>query len=298
MKLLVLCAIDDHRPHRRCVGQSRFLGEAGLAMAQRGVDVLCAAPGASEGFRPIHRTWQPAEVTDIDGVYDRSHTERSHQRRWEQQGIPVGNPTSFSDLCDDKLRFHDWARSCGLPIPRTVPVTDQRWREWPLSFNKPRTGGRGRGVRLVCPQDSPTAGIVQRAVQPQVRGQSLRILLQRSAAGSWDVAGMMDRRSVDGNPVVSLSQGARALPVDVATQASLAPLITRITEALEALPDAQRLVEAGLDVILADDGPWILECNARPGRSFDRMGHPELRQAAVLRPFETIAGWLGGCESS
>jgi len=290
--ILVLCAIDDARPHRRCVGQSRFLGEAGLEMARRGVDVLCAAPGDAVGYRPVPRTWEPVEVAGIDAVYDRDHGRRFHQQGWEQRGIPVGNPSSFSDLCDDKLQFHDWARSRGLPVPPTVPVSDPSWQDWPRAFGKPRVGGRGRGVHLVSRHSPPTEGIVQQAVRPRVAGQALRILLQRSAQGGWATAGMMDRRSRDGSPVVSLSQGARALPVDEATRAEIAGLVPRITGAFDALPDANRLVEAGLDVILAEDGPWILECNARPGRSFDRMGQPELRRAAVLRPFETIVGWL------
>jgi len=45
-----------------------------------------------------------------------------------------------------------------------------------------------------------------------------------------------------------------------------------------------------VDVILGHDGPRVLEWNARPGRSFDRIGRADLRAAAVTRPFDWIVG--------
>jgi len=289
-RLLVLCAIDPAEPMRRCVGQSRFLGEAGLEMARRGVDVLCAEPGSTVGHRPVPCAWEEAVVEGIDAVYDRHHgPDRGAQRRWERAGVPVFNPTSFSRLCDDKLAFHRFALRAGLPVPETVLATDPLWRDWDLAVAKPRYGARGAGIRPITPGDSPGDGLVQRRITPDVPGSSIRLLVQRSQDGGWQRTGTMDRRDHAGGLVAGLSRGAEARVVDAAAEAVLARWFPRLADALDSLPDADRIVEVGVDVLLSQDRVWVLEFNARPGRSFDRMGRADLRRQALLRPFEVMS---------
>jgi len=291
IRILVLCAVEPDEPLRRCTGQSRFLGEAGLALADRGVDLICGAPGEDEGHRPVPGAWESLVIPAVDAVYDRSHDPlRRSQSRWEDQGVPVFNPPSFSALCDDKLAFAEYATAAGLPVPRTVRADDPAWRTWERAFAKPRYGGRGRGVRPIRSTDTLDGGVVQQGVEAVSSGQALRVLMQREEDGRWISAGMMDRRSPDGSAVVSLSCGATATPADGATTRALAPLVATIADALDGLPDAGRIVEVGVDVILGHDGPRVLEWNARPGRSFDRIGRADLRAAAVTRPFDWIVG--------
>ncbi len=298
-RILVLCAIDPHAADRRCTGQSRFLGEASLAMGRRGVDVICAEPGAATGYRAVPGTWEEVAVRDVDAVYDRHHdADRRIQRRWERAAVVVGNPVSLSTLCDDKLAFARWARGHDLPVPETVDARDARWRSWPEAFTKPRRGGRGRGVRLVDPAAPPRQGVVQRAVAPRVPGRAARVLLQRHIDGGWFVAGAMDRRDEGGADVVSLATGARACPLDRADLHDLTPAIAALGAALEGLPGAGRAIEIGVDAILARDGPWIIEINARPGRSFDRIGRRDLRRRALLHPFQVLAALAARRRSS
>lgn len=295
IRILVLCAVDPAEAMQRCVGQSRFLGEAGLGLTGQGVEVVCAAPGEAEGYRPVPGAWEPTAVADIDAVYDRSHVRpRRAQRQWEGLGVPVFNPSSFSDLCDDKLTFARFAHERGLPVPRTVAAADPAWRRWERAFAKPRYGDRARGVRPVLPHEALSGGIVQEGHEPVEPGQSIRILMQRDAGGGWIAAGMLDRRAEDAAAVVSLSRGAVARPVDPDVATGLRPLIAATAEILDALPDAPRIVEVGVDVVVDRRGPWVLEWNARPGRSFDRMGRPDLRTAAVNRPFARMLERLRG----
>ncbi len=295
IRLLVTCAVDRGEPMRRCTGQSRFLGEAGLALATRGVEIVCAEPGDEIGFRPVPGAWEPADAQDIDAVYDRSHpVDRGPQRAFEERGIPVVNATKFADICDDKLAFAASVGAQGVPVPETVHAVDPTWREWDLAYAKPRRGSQGRGVRVVGPDEPLDGGVVQRGVRPVIPGQSLRVLLQRAPDGRWTVAGIMDRRGGDDADVVSLTHGAAARPAGPDTERALAPLIEATTAVLDARPDAIRVAEVGVDVVVGPDGPVVLEWNARPGRSFDRMGRPDLRAAAVLRPFEWLLGLVEG----
>ena len=288
VRLLVLCAIDPGESLRRCVGQSRFLGEAGLEMAHRGVDLVCAEPGSAVGYRPIPDAWEEVDVAGIDAVYDRHHgLDRSAQQGWERADVPVSNPTSFSLLCDDKLLFYRQARELGLPVPETVAADDPVWRSWERAVAKPRFGSKGAGVRILAEGDDPGDGIVQRAVAPDVPGSSIRLLVQRSRAG-WQLTGAMDRRDRAGRQVVGLARGADAQAVDGTTGTLLRRWLPRLQDAVDALPDADRIVEVGVDVVLSRSCVHVLEFNARPGRSFDRMGQPDLRRQALLRPFETM----------
>lgn len=238
--------------------------------------------------------WERADTSDVHAVYDRSHdADRKHQLRFQERGIPVVNAVGFSGICDDKLEFAAYARAQGLPVPPTVAADDPTWRTWPLAFAKPRHGGRGRGVRVVTADDPVDEGIVQRGVRSVVPGQSIRVLLQRETTGRWTVAGIMDRRAPPDEPVVSLSCGSEAHPATPATGHLLSPLVDATTAALDARPDAAWIAEVGVDVVLGHDGAMILEWNARPGRSFDRMGRPDLRAAALIRPFEWLLGLVG-----
>jgi len=291
--LLVLCAIDPDAPDRRCVGQSRFLGDAGLAKAARGIDVVCAEPGADRGWRAVPGTWRAADVRDVGAVYARHHDASRHvQRDWEARGVPVVNPTGFSDLCADKLAWYRFARRAGLPVPETVEADDPTWRGWSRPYAKPRRGRGGTGVRRLIRGDTPGPGVVQRAIEPRTRGESIRVLLQRSGARPWFQAGSLRRVAPPGEEVASLARGATAEALTPAESRSLAPLLARLSEALARRAEADRILEVGVDVIWAAERPWLLEINARPGRSFDRAERPDQRRAALLHPFEAMLDLL------
>jgi glutathione synthase/RimK-type ligase-like ATP-grasp enzyme len=227
-------------------------------------------------------------VRHVDAVYDRHHDpERAVQRHWELTTI-VGNSVSLSTLCDDKLAFARWARDHALPVPETVEAADPRWSTWPAAFNKPRRGARGHGVRLVDPGQPPRDGVVQRAVAPRHPGRAARVLLQRHPDRGWFVAGAMDRRAAPDVPVVSVATGADPCPLPASDLEASRPALSRLMQLLEQRPGAARSLEVGVDLVLSRDGPWIIEINARPGRSFDRIGRPDLRQRAMLHPFVTL----------
>ncbi len=295
-RLLVVCAIDPDPgdPLRRCTGQSRFLGEAGLWLARRGVDLICAEPGAATGYRPVPGAWEPATVEAIDAVFDRDHRrDRGAQHAWLARGVPVANPPAFHALCDDKLAFARWARGAGLPVPETVPAGDDAWRSWGAAYAKPRHGRMGAGVHRLAAGEAPRGAVVQRAVEPREAGESIRLLLQRTPGGPWTRAGAFRRVARAGADVVGLATGAEARPLRAEQRPALDGVERDSIRALAAAPDADLIVEVGIDVVLGRDGPAVLEWNARPGRSFERIGRDDLRCRAQRRPFEVLLGWVG-----
>ncbi len=207
---------------------------------------------------------------------------------WIEQGVAVANPPSFRSLCDDKLAFARWAREQGLRVPETVTGGDARWRDWDRPFVKPLAGWGGRDVRRHEGEAVSAGQIVQRAVESARPGESLRILLQRDGVQGWLTAGSMVRVAPPGGAVASLARGARVRPAGPREHTVLPALLEPIIAALGRAPGGGDAVEVGVDLILAADGPWILEWNARPGRSFERIGRADLRAAAQIRPLETL----------
>ena len=284
--LLVLCALDPDEPLRRCVGQSRFLGEAGLSLAERGVRLLCAVPGAARGVRPVRGGWVEEEVEGVVGVFDR-HVEPAPRvlGEWAARDVPVANPPEFRELCDDKLAFAGWAAAMGLPVASTVAGDDPIWRSWPAAFVKPRRGWGGHGVRRAAERPPAADEVVQEAVEPTSPGESLRLLLQREPGQGWVAAGALVRRAPAGEAVASLGRGATAHPVGPALERTLAPLVRQLSDAIPGAPGGHGAVEVGVDLVLGPAGPRILEWNSRPGRSFERIDRRDLRARAQLRPF-------------
>ncbi len=290
--ILVLCAIDPGEPLRRCTGQSAFLGEAGLGLAARGVRLLCAEPGADVGHRPLPGAWGIEAIDGVVAVYDRyRHGGSRDLQAWCERGVPVANPPAFRALCDDKLAFARWANGRGLPVPETVPAADPVWRGWTAAFVKPRRGWGGEGVRPPGERPPDEGEIVQRAVIPRVPGESIRLLLQRDPDRGWIVAGGLVRLAAGEAGVASLQRGAAAHPLSGARLDGLGPLVDRLVRGLADAPEGDRIVEVGVDLVDTGEGPWILEWNARPGRSFHLAGRPDLRRDALLRPFRMLLSW-------
>ena len=292
--LLVLCAVDASEPLRRCRGQSRFLGEVGLRLERRGIRVLCAEPGAELGHRPLPGGWREEPVEGVVAVFDRHRTPHADVLDgWTERGVAVANPASFRSLCDDKLAFARWARELGLRVPETVSGGDARWRGWDRPFVKPRAGWGGRDVRRADGEAVSADQIVQQAVESARPGESLRVLLQRDGGQGWLTAGSMVRVAPAGGAVASLGRGAQARSLEPREHSVLSALLEPLFAALDRAPGGGDAVEVGVDLILAADGPWILEWNARPGRSFERIGRADLRAAAQIRPFETLLARRG-----
>ncbi len=287
--LLVLCAIDPDEPMRRCRGQSRFLGEVGLRLDARGIRMLCAEPADPVGHRPVRGGWIEEPVEGVVAVLDRHRVAHPAElARWGESGAEVANPPGFRALCDDKLAFARWARGRGLPVPATRPGDDPGPLVGSHAFVKPRTGWGGSDVRQHAGGPLGAHEIVQQSVKPVRAGEAIRLLLQRDVAERWIVAGALARLAPSGQPVASLARGARAAPLEVSRLESLAPLVGKLAEALEDAPGGDRAIEVGVDLILAQDRAWILEWNARPGRSFDRVGREDQRAEAQMRPFALL----------
>lgn len=284
--LVVLCELDPRESLRRCVGQSRFLGEAGLALAERGVRLLCAEPGAGSGVRPVRGGWREEPLEGVIAVYDRHRRDASAAMEdWGRRGIPVANPPRFRELCDDKLAFAAWARRVDLPVARTVDAGDPAWRRWDDPYVKPRRGWGGEGVRRLAGRPPAPGEIVQQAVDPAIPGESIRLLLQRDVGRGWIPAGALVRRDATGHGVASLRRGAAAIPLGRDREAELAPLVGRLIDSIPGAPGGEGAIEVGVDLVIGGEGPRILEWNSRPGRSFERIGRGDLRRQAQLRPF-------------
>jgi carbamoyl-phosphate synthase large subunit len=86
-----------------------------------------------------------------------------HLKRFEQIGTSVVCPPhELVDLCGDKLRFEAFARSEGLPCPRSFPAISLRAEDLPL-FAKRRSGSASVGARLCRSLDEARAACDQDA---------------------------------------------------------------------------------------------------------------------------------------
>ncbi|MFW6448557.1 MAG: ATP-grasp domain-containing protein [Halobacteriota archaeon] len=169
-------------------------------------------------------------------------------------------------------------RRAGIPIPRTVhvsaPADAEAVREAFRSFDgpvvlKPNTTTRGVGHVRLTDEDS-LRGVVDylELIHSYPATADRSFLLQAFVPDARDlrltliegtVAGAVERRRDDGW-VKNVHRGATPVSVDPP------PAVVEVAEAAAAVLDIDLL---GLDVLLTDDGPLVLEVNGRP--TIDRV---------------------------
>ena len=305
--------------------ESRPIGRAALMLAGQGIDVIFGdtlRAGRFDGMRAIPGGWQAVQDLPIDAIHDRYPSQiRAHvfqQILQEQEGLPMANPLSFTQLCRDKVACQQAMESAGVSMPalETRPEAfASRLQEWGAGFLKPRYGALGQGVQRVEPTDAlrPSLpglvpgrlepAILQRAIAPPSgwAGRALRVLVQRTADG-WHFCPPVVRSSKT-DPVANAARGAQvdAGPSVLSEQVlqRVHDSCTEITQALDTVPEAARAVEAGVDLVL-DPGnqPHLIEINSRPrGRlevlaqqCSDQFGQAHIE--AVARPLQMLAHWV------
>lgn len=157
--------------------------------------------------------------------------------------------------------------------------------------------------------------LVQQGISMQPPGErrfprfDLRIIMQKDEHRVWGMTGIVARVSQSDVPTTNLSTGARAEVVEpvldalygpVTRQASLASITSMCSSICHNLDrDVCLFGELGIDIVTDADGqPWVIEINAKPGRSvFKRIAYSEdvseeerqrflhIRRQSVAMPF-------------
>ncbi len=305
--------------------EARPIGRAAIVLATEGIDVIFGdtlCDGRMAGYRAIPGGWEAVSGALLSGVHDRYPSQlRSEQYERIQRGLnglKMSNPLSFTMLCRDKLATQQRLEAQGIRMPAVTGEPSQfsdcitQWKE---AFLKPRYGALGIGVQRIAEgdpmpavlpgvvPDRPDPSILQAAIEPP-RGwasRTVRVLLQRTPEGGWYQGMPVVRQSRD-NPVANAALGAEVVSGDRALDSEC---LTRIHQsvqeiacALDRLPEAEFMVEAGVDLVLdCDMQPTLIEVNSRPrGRlevlaAHDPKSFHREHVEACARPLRVIAGW-------
>ena len=189
-------------------------------------------------------------------------------RQFETAGVFTTASSDAIARSRDKLHSLQVMVQAGLPIPRTAVVA----RPEALFAAVEAVGGlpavvklirgtQGRGV-LLAHHLATISAMLQRAEElnqqaviqeyvAEAAGRDLRVIV----VGNRPVAAM-ERRAPDGDFRANLHQGGTAVPVT----------LDRATAALAvAAARAHGLAVAGVDLLLSQRGPLLLEVNSSPG---------------------------------
>jgi glutathione synthase/RimK-type ligase-like ATP-grasp enzyme len=306
--------------------EHRPIGRAALRLAKHGIDVVFGdqlQDGALTGFRATETGWTPAANVPLFGVHDRFpsqlRSEKYAQLLNALNGLPMGNSPEVTLLCRDKLATQRALQELGIPMP-AVEADPARFEEtlqkWGKGFLKPRFGALGIGVVRVSPGDSlpththgvvpyqPDPTILQEAVPPPSgwASRTVRVLIQRETTGGW-FSGIPVVRQSREDPVANAARGAEVAPgpaiLDAATLNRIDDSIQQICGAFDRLQATDRMVEAGVDLVLdAEYHPWLIEVNSRPrGRmevlaSLEPETYLDAHIDACARPLQVIASWM------
>lgn len=266
-----------------------------------------------QGLRPVAE--RPRALYDRFPSQGRA-TEWAAMRE-QRADLLWANPPELTLLLRDKLRSQRAMEAQGLAMPELEDDPRRfasRLAAWGAAFLKPRFGALGAGVRRVRPGDplperlvglqgQPEPALLQRAVPPPagLAGRCLRLLMQRRPDGSWWQAPGALRESAS-DPVVNAERGARVRDLSAALPPSAVQaaqqLAARVGRALAALPEGDRLLEVGLDLVFDDrDQPHLIELNGRPRGRLERLARqaPDAfdaaHQLALVQPLRTLAAW-------
>lgn len=296
---------------------------AALALRDDGIELVFGhqlVGGVLHGLLADDRGLQPVAERPR-ALYDRfpsqgRATDWSAMRQ-QRAGLLWATPPELTLLLRDKLRSQRAMEAQGLAMPE-LEDDPRRFASclaaWGAAFLKPRFGSLGAGVLLVHPGDPlpdsiaglqgrPEPALLQRAVPPPAgrAGRCLRVLMQRRPDGSWWQAPGALRESAS-DPVVNAERGAQVIDLHAALPPSAVRAAQRLAEhagrALAALPEGDRLLEVGLDLVFDDrDQPHLIELNGRPRGRLERLARqaPDAfsaaHQLALVQPLRTLAAW-------
>ncbi len=303
----------------------RPIGRAALMLANEGIDVVfgdTVHDGQITGYRARPGGWHPAAGVPIDGLHDRFPSQLRSERfstiMRGCDGIAMANPIDFTLWCRDKIASQRVLEALGVPMPAVTADPsrfDASLRAWGSGFLKPQYGALGIGVRRAVPGDAlpallegvvphrPDPAILQAAVLPPAgwASRTVRVLLQRTAKGGWFQGAPVVRQSRT-DPVANAAKGAEVVDGSTALSspclASIRGVVDTVAQAFDALPVAQRMVEAGIDLALDRElEPWVIEVNSRPRGRMEvlataqpdrfRLAHRD----ACARPIRVLASW-------
>jgi len=304
----------------------RPIGRAALRLAKQGLDVVFGDQvhaGMITGFRATESGWAPATNVPVFGIHDRFPSQL-RSKTYAQildgiVGLPIGNSPEVTLLCRDKVATQSALQPLGIAMPE-VESDPTRFQEtlhqWGQGFLKPRFGALGIGVSRVAPGDSlpthtdgvvphrPDPTILQKAVLPPAgwASRTVRVLIQRMPTGGW-FSGIPVVRQSREDPVANAARGAEVAPgptvLDAATLRRIGDAIQHICDALDQLEVANRMVEAGVDLVLDESHhPWLIEVNSRPrGRmevlaTLEPENYLDAHINACARPLQVIAHWM------
>jgi glutathione synthase/RimK-type ligase-like ATP-grasp enzyme len=302
--------------------QQRPMGRVVEALEKQGVSLIFGTEvvsGQMAGWTVEKGGWTQAPLQTVSAIYDRfpaqSRAEAYLDSVQQLRGVPLLNPPSFTALCRDKWELQRLLTDNGVEMPAVAHQPDcfsQALAEWGDAFLKPRHGSFGRGVVRVSSEADLQAGlaamttefgaeaILQQAVRPPAEwaGICLRVLVQRDRTGWVFNPGVARCSTVD--PVVNAARGATVLPVEDVLRAegaaALDSLLTQVCAVIDTLPDAEHVVEVGVDLVLTETGlPSLIELNGRPRGRLSVLAKrwpgrfQAAHQAAILRPFEYMA---------
>jgi len=304
--------------------ESRPIGRAALRLADQGIQVIFGHAfkgGRMDGMMAQPGGWTHVRGIQVDAIHDRFPSQiraEAFSRILDSvEGLIMGNPLAFTELCRDKIACQATMESQGITMPalETNPRQFQvRLEHWGAGFIKPRYGALGAGVAKVTPGDalpSDLIGVVpgrkepailQAAVPPPAgwAGRALRVLVQRTPSG-WHQCPPVVRSSKE-DPVANAARGAAVAAgpkvLSVATLSNIEEEVHAITAGLDRCPEAAFAVEAGLDLVLdSQEKPHLIEINSRPrGRlevlaQHDPEGFEDAHVEACARPLRMLAWW-------
>jgi len=274
---------------------TRPVGRAALMLRERGItvifgDTVTRSGGGvvMDGLIAAPGSWEPHQAP-IMALHDRFPSQRRAAQyaaaQQELGPLPMGNPPSITLLCRDKIACQQALEGSGVVMPPVISdpaAFEDTLRGWGVGFLKPQFGALGIGVQRVRPGDPlpetlPGAvpgqqdpAILQRAVPPPAgwAGRSVRALVQRLPGGGWHQCPPVTRQSRT-DFVVNAARGASVAPArDVLserTMAHIAASCQAVCQRISALPDGDRVVELGLDLMIDDhDRAALIEVNSRP----------------------------------
>lgn len=307
--------------------ESRPIGRAALMLQEQGVRLVFGdrlGDGRMDGLVARPGGWTAVQDLPVEAVHDRFPSQiRADSFQEILAGLGetlMANPLGFTELCRDKTACQRAMERAGVPMPElsTDPATfEATLAAWGAGFIKPRYGALGCGVMRVVPGDplpAELAGLVpgrlepailQRAVRPPSgwAGQALRVLVQRTPSG-WYLCPPVLRASRT-DPVCNAARGAEVGPgaesMSAHTQRQVEQLCQQVILGVQQLPEGERAVEVGIDLVLDQEHrPHLIELNSRPrGRlealaRLDPAGFGQAHLEAVARPIRMLAHWVRG----
>ena len=216
-------------------------------------------------------------------------------RALEELGVVLMNPVEPMMAARNKLEALVRLRLAGLPTPETFSyesarLTYELCRRWRKVVLKPVAGSRGFGAILAEGPD------VAFNVLRELAAYRIPMLVQRYIEGpGWDlrvfvvggevIAAM--KRVARGDWRCNIAQGGVGEPAKIDDE--IAELAVKATEALG-------LWYAGVDIVLGEEGPYILELNASPDwRELKRVTGVDPSDAIIRYLIEVIRGGREAC---